>query len=73
MGYKVLQYWEHGVGWRWHLLDQHFTNSSMVKLVYVALTPDTSLFDEFVWLDGRKSFIVKEAYRLTRDRSVGDN
>lgn len=73
LGCKVRQYWEVGVGWKCNLLDQYLSNSSMLRLASMSLSPDESVQDKYVWMDDRRPFAVKEAYKLIRDRSVGDS
>lgn len=72
LGYQALQYWEHGVGWRWSLLGQYLNNSTLVKFAVVILRPEVSLMDTFVWLDAKKNFSVKKAYKLMKNWSMED-
>lgn len=55
------------------MLDQYLSNSSMVRLASITLSPDEPMLDKYVWLDGQRPFDVKEAYKLIKDRSVGDS
>lgn len=60
------------MGWRWDLFSHCLNMSTMIKLATIILSTDDSLRDKAVWLDGRRTFTVKDAYKLTKTWDAAD-
>lgn len=43
---KVVDYWEIGVGWKWHNLNQKLSLSNIVKLASIVIRPDADVADK---------------------------
>lgn len=67
--YRVADYWQPGVGWRWQELHQKLSLSNTVLLASTMLSPDSGTEDALGWLKaGARDFTVKRAYELAMCR-----
>lgn len=65
LGFRVAEYSERGVGWKWNLLQDVLCTSDMVKLASTVLASDPNRSDICGWMKpGVRRFSVKEAYKV---------
>lgn len=64
--FKVGQFWDHNVGWKWWNFAHLLPALKLIEVASVVLRPDCAVPDMFVWEVGSSGCTVRSAYKLRR-------
>lgn len=61
---SVEEYWSFDTGWKWNEFESHLSSSLLLEIARKGLSQDENAEDLVFWLEGKKQFKVKDAYKL---------